>query len=342
MRNPSQFLLSPVITVQGEVSYRIYLDGGYVPAARMETRMPPTEVRFHGRGGQGVVMAAQALAVAAHNRGFSAIAFPYFGPERRGAPVLAFARFGSERMRARTQVYEPHYVVVLDEGLIGNVNVLAGLRPEGVVIVNSSQAPGSLVLSKGARAATVDATSIALERVGQPTVNTAMLGAFARATGLVRLEDIAVGIREVVGRRLGPEVAERNVAASAAAFDATRLGEGAGGRVYPASARWLPTVFDLPPGLATPPMETAAGPVGPGSSVANRTGGWRVSRPILDPAKCTNCLLCWFYCPEGSIARGEKLVRIEMDYCKGCGICEAACVPGAIRMVREVEAMVVP
>src|SRR3970040_562198 len=88
------------------------------------------EVRFHGRGGQGAVMGAQALAVAAAHDGDHAIAFPFFGAERRGAPVLAFTRFGKERLRTRTQVYEPHIVVVLDESLLETVDVLAGLRSE--------------------------------------------------------------------------------------------------------------------------------------------------------------------------------------------------------------------
>ena len=293
------------------------------------------EVRFHGRGGQGAVMAAQALAVAASHDGYSAIAFPFFGAERRGAPVLAFARFGEERLRVRTQVYEPHYVVVLDESLIDTVDVLAGLRPGGIVVVNTTRSPDRLVLSKKAKSATVDATSIALEYTKQAAVNTAMLGAFAKATGLITIEGVEAGIMEVFGRRLSKEIADRNVAAAGAAFDATRLGEADSGRVYPKASKWLPTAQELPTGLATPALETPFGWVGVGSSPTNRTGGWRVTKPILDGSKCTNCLLCWFYCPDGSIVRGDKIVEIHYDYCKGCGVCAAECPCGAIRMVPE-------
>jgi len=298
------------------------------------------EVRFHGRGGQGAVMAAQALAVAASHDGYSAIAFPFFGAERRGAPVLAFARFGEERLRARTQVYEPHFVVVLDESLVETVDVLAGLRPGGIVVMNTVRSPNELVLSKKAKSATVDATSIALEHTKQAAVNTAMLGAFAKATGLVSIEGVEAGILDVFGRRLSREIATRNVAAARAAYDATRLGEADDGRVYPKASKWLPTVQELPPGLATPAMETPFGPVGVGSSPANRTGGWRVSKPILDESKCTNCLLCWFYCPDASITRGDKVVEIHYDYCKGCGVCAAVCAPRAIAMERETLAEV--
>ncbi len=295
------------------------------------------EVRFHGRGGQGAVMAAQALAVAASHDGYSAIAFPFFGAERRGAPVLAFTRFGQERLRVRTQVYEPHFVVVLDESLVDTVDVLAGLRAGGMVIVNTTRAPDRLVLSRKAKSASVDATSIALQHTKQAAVNTAMLGAFAKATGLISIEGVEAGIMEVFGRRLSKEIADRNVAAARAAYEATRLGEADSGRVYPKMSKWLPTAQDLPPGLATPPLETPFGRVGVGSSPTNLTGGWRVNKPVLDDAKCTNCLLCWFYCPDGSIARGEKIVEIHYDYCKGCGVCAAVCAPKAIRMERELE-----
>ena len=295
------------------------------------------EVRFHGRGGQGAVMAAQALAVAASHDGYSAIAFPFFGAERRGAPVLAFTRFGQERLRVRTQVYEPHFVVVLDESLIGSVDVLAGLRPGGIAIVNTMRPPDRLRFSRKAASATVDATSIALTYTKQAAANTAMLGAFAKATGLITLEGVEAGILEVFGRRLSKEVADRNVAAARAAYEATQTGEATDGRAYPKAAKWLPTAQDLPPGLATPTLETPFGLVGVASSPTNRTGSWRVERPILDPAKCTNCLLCWLYCPDGSITRGEKVVELHYDYCKGCGICAAVCAPKAIHMERELE-----
>jgi 2-oxoacid:acceptor oxidoreductase gamma subunit (pyruvate/2-ketoisovalerate family)/2-oxoacid:acceptor oxidoreductase delta subunit (pyruvate/2-ketoisovalerate family) len=251
--------------------------------------------------------------------------------------VLAFARFGQERLRVRTQVYEPHFVVVLDESLIETVDVLAGLRPGGIVVVNTTRSPDHLVLSKKAKSATVDATSIALQYTKQAAVNTAMLGAFAKATGLITIEGVEAGILEVFGRRLSKEIADRNVAAARAAYEATRLGEGDSGRVYPKASKWLPGVQELPAGLATPALETPFGRVGVGSSPSNRTGGWRVSKPILDGSKCTNCLLCWFYCPDGSITRGDKIVDIHYDYCKGCGVCAAVCAPKAIHMERELE-----
>ena len=168
-------------------------------------------------------------------------------------------------------------------------------------------------------------------------MNTAMLGAFAKATGLITIEGVEAGIMEVFGRRLSKEIADRNVAAARAAYDTTRLGEADSGRMYPKASKWLPTAQEMPPGLATPALETPFGRVGVGSSGTNRTGGWRVEKPILDGTKCTNCLLCWFYCPDGSIVRGPKIVEIHYDYCKGCGVCAAVCAPKAIHMERELE-----
>jgi pyruvate ferredoxin oxidoreductase gamma subunit len=280
-------------------------------------------------------MAAQALAVAATHDGFSAIGFPFFGAERRGAPVLAFTKFGNGRVRAGTQAYEPHLVVVLDETLLEVQDVVAGLWPEGSVIINSARPPERIALSRAVPTATVDATTIALDRMRRAVVNAPMLGAIARVSPQISLEGVERGIREIIGGRLGPDVADKNILAARDAYEAVTSGTSADGHVFGSGGRWLPDAADLPAGLAAEWTETPSGPIGPGSSVSNRTGSWRVDRPVLEVEKCTNCLLCWVYCPDGSIVRGEEAVTIEYDYCKGCGICAAVCAPKAIEMVRE-------
>jgi len=296
------------------------------------------EVRFHGRGGQGVVLAAQMLAVAAVHDGGHAVAFPTFGPERRGAPVVAHTRFSPTPLRRRSSGGRADAIVVFDESLLGAVDVASGLAEDGVVVVNSTRRPEALSLSAPASAATVDATSIALERTGHPAVNAALIGALARATDLVSLGGITAGIQEVLGPRLGADGVGANLAASVAAFGATHVGRAQGGRQFTVAERWLPGVLDLPPGLAVTYRETPQGAIGPGSSLRNRTGSWRVNRPVLDADRCTNCLLCWLYCPDGSVLRTPHGVALRYDYCKGCGICAAVCTPGAIEMMREVVA----
>jgi pyruvate ferredoxin oxidoreductase gamma subunit len=279
-------------------------------------------------------MAAQALASAAFQEGGYATAFPFFGAERRGAPVLAFTRIDTKRIYRKTQVYEPDIVVILDEGLVETVNVVEGLKKGGIVIVNSAKKPEDIDVGIDVKLATVDATTVALEILKQPATNSAILGAFAKATGLVKIESIEKGIMQIFGDRLGPKVGELNGKAARAAFDRTIVGTSHGHRQLKTAKKWLPDVNELPLGVAGVPMKTEAGMVGPGSFLESKTGSWRVFKPEYSRDKCTMCNFCWFYCPEGCIYRRGNEMEFDMDYCKGCGICANECPSDAIKMVR--------
>ncbi len=128
------------------------------------------EVRIHGRGGQGAVTSAELMALAAIDEGKYAQAFPSFGPERRGAPVVAFLRVSDDQIRVRSKVYQPDVVVVLDPTLLDIVDVSAGLKPKGTVIINSAKSAEQLQKQYGfkGRLATVDATKIAMEEMRVP------------------------------------------------------------------------------------------------------------------------------------------------------------------------------
>ena len=279
-------------------------------------------------------MAAQALASAAFQEGGYATAFPFFGAERRGAPVLAFTRIDKKRIYRKTQVYEPDFVVVLDESLIEGVNVVEGLKKGGLVIVNTTRKPEAVDVGIDVKLATVDATTVALEVLKQPATNSAILGAIAKAAGLVKIESIEKGIMQVFGDRLGPKVGELNAKAARVAYERTLVGESHGHRQLKTAKKWLPEAKDIPLGAAAISMKTEAGLVGPGSFVENKTGSWRVFRPEYSKDKCTMCNFCWFYCPEGCIYRKEDRMDFDMDYCKGCGICANECPAEAIKMVR--------
>jgi 2-oxoacid:acceptor oxidoreductase gamma subunit (pyruvate/2-ketoisovalerate family)/2-oxoacid:acceptor oxidoreductase delta subunit (pyruvate/2-ketoisovalerate family) len=279
-------------------------------------------------------MAAQALASAAFQEGGYATAFPFFGAERRGAPVLAFTRIDKKRIYRKTQVYEPDFVVVLDESIIEGVNVVEGLKKGGMVIVNSVKKPSEIDVGVDVKLATVDATSVALEVLKQPATNSAILGAFAKATGLVKIESIEKGIMQIFGDRLGPKVGDLNAKAARTAYDRTLVGESHGRRQLRAAKKWLPDVNEMPVGAASIPMKTEAGLVGPGSFVESKTGSWKVFHPEYDKEKCTMCNFCWFYCPEGCIYRKSDRMDFDMTYCKGCGICANECPVDAIKMVR--------
>jgi len=176
------------------------------------------EIRIHGRGGQGSVTAAELLAVAAFDDGREAQAFPAFGVERRGAPVLAFCRIDSERIRIRSQIYAPDYVIVQDPTLMDTVDVLAGLKADGTVLINTEHAAAELKLDTTARVVTFPATQIALETLGRPIMNTAIMGAFAGISGAISFEAIERSIRH----RFPGELGEKNVQAARKAYELTK------------------------------------------------------------------------------------------------------------------------
>lgn len=171
-------------------------------------------IRIHGRGGQGSVTLAHLIAEAAYEEGRWAQAFPAFGVERRGAPVEAFARIGNEKITNRSQVNEPTHVVVQDASLLEFVDVLDGLADGGLVLVNSPTDPSALPLDVDGTVVTVDATEIALEQLGQPIMNTALLGAFAGVTDVLELSSV----ESVITDRFGGETGRMNVDAADAAF----------------------------------------------------------------------------------------------------------------------------
>jgi len=160
------------------------------------------EIRFHGRGGQGGVVASTILAVACFLEGKACQAFPAFGVERRGAPVEAYLRVDAEKIRLRTNVYTPDHVIVLDPTLIEVIDVTRSIKPGGTLLLNTEKHPDHFSHFRNVSLATVDASRIALRhRLGSrthPIVNTSMLGAFARATGLVSLEAICAAIEQEV------------------------------------------------------------------------------------------------------------------------------------------------
>ncbi len=180
------------------------------------------EVRFHGRGGQGAVTAANILAYASMKQGFHAQAFPYFGVERRGAPVQAFTRIDENRIDLRMNVYEPDAVVVLDPTLMSVVDITQGLKDGGIIVINTAKKPEDFDFP-GYRVATVNATEIAMEHhlgsQAAPIVNTAILGAYAKAIGNVKIEYVLEAIRENA-----PAKKEENAKAAEDAYEKTILG----------------------------------------------------------------------------------------------------------------------
>jgi len=178
------------------------------------------EIRFHGRGGQGAVTAAELLALAYIDEGHYAQAFPAFGPEKRGAPVAAFVRMSDERIRMRCQIMEPDVIVVLDPKLVSLPEVWQGLKEDGTAVINTTRNAGEMrdEISKGGRMAVVDALRVAMETIGIPVVNTAMLGATVRATGSIKLQSLEEPLRHRFGK-----AADKNIAAVRVAYERTKV-----------------------------------------------------------------------------------------------------------------------
>jgi pyruvate ferredoxin oxidoreductase gamma subunit len=172
------------------------------------------EIRLHGRGGQGVVTAAELLASAAFSDGKHTQAFPTFGSERMGAPVASFVRISDSPIRIRSQIYEPDYVIVQDPTLIGTVDVFAGLKKGGLVLINTEKKPEELKLKGADNVKCVPATQIALEILGRPIPNTVMIGAFAGLTGLVSMD----GIVKAMAHKFKAEIVEKNKLAAEKAY----------------------------------------------------------------------------------------------------------------------------
>jgi pyruvate ferredoxin oxidoreductase gamma subunit len=178
------------------------------------------QVRIHGRGGQGVVTAAEVLATAAYLENRYAQAFPSFSSERMGAPVVSYCRIDDKEIRLREPILEPDAVIVQDPTLFKAVDVFQGLRSNGYVLINSARPlqqlhiDNSILALPAGHFLTVPASELATKHVGRPLPNAALLGAFARLTGLIRLDSVIRAIRET----LPEKIAAANVAAASAAY----------------------------------------------------------------------------------------------------------------------------
>ncbi len=177
------------------------------------------EIRIHARAGQGAITTAMLLASAAFEEGIYGLAFPHFGAERMGAPLNAYVRLDKSPVNVRTQVREPNYVLVQDSTLLRGVDVTSGLRPNGIVIVNDERIPSELGLRKGIKVLTIPAGKLATEFLGRADrASTGMLGAFAAATGEIKLESLKKAVRN----RFPGAVGEKNVQVLDKAYELAR------------------------------------------------------------------------------------------------------------------------
>ncbi|TET13548.1 MAG: pyruvate ferredoxin oxidoreductase subunit gamma [Dehalococcoidia bacterium] len=174
------------------------------------------EIRVHARAGQGAITTATILANAAFEDGKYALSFPTFGAARMGAPMNAFVRISDAPIRVRSQIYEPDYVLVQDPSLLRGYDVVAGLKPDGVAVINSAKDPSELGLKTKAKVLTTPASRIAKEIMGRADrVNTALIGAFVAATGELTME----ALEKSIYTRFSGKVADSNWKALVEAYN---------------------------------------------------------------------------------------------------------------------------
>ena len=177
------------------------------------------EIRWHGRGGQGAVVAARVLATAFDKEGKFVMAFPKFGAERRGAPVVAFTSFDDKPIRQKTQLYHPDCLIVIDPLLVRSVDVFEGIKAGGTLVIDAAEPLREPSHSSLGTTGFVDATRIGLEEIGRPITNTCMLGAFARTTGWVQLDSLLQSLEEY----FRGSVLQKNLSCIQRGFEETKI-----------------------------------------------------------------------------------------------------------------------
>lgn len=183
--------------------------------------MAITEVRWHGRGGQGAVTAAKVLAEVAMKTGKHVQAFPEYGPERTGAPLRAYNRISDSVLRLHAGVTGPNVIIVIDPSLLEAVNITEGATKDAVFVINTNHCPADIkkmLKLSTQKVFTVDASKIALETIGRPIPNTPMLGALSKATALVTLNDLLDDIKKSFGKKFSEQVINSNLEAVRRAY----------------------------------------------------------------------------------------------------------------------------
>jgi len=290
------------------------------------------EIRLHGRGGQGTVIAAEMLANAFVFGGKYASVFPSFGVERRGSAVMAFARFGEEPIRERTRVYRPDILLMFDQSLTEDTANYDGFKHGGMIIANTKHEQNIVDMNlKQQMLATVDGIGIALEETGLPITNTCMLGAFARATGLVKLDDL----KQALGMYFKGNMLTKNLKSLERGYEEVKITHFAKEPEKAVDQNAVDQVVKIKSPQLTSPFDAAWDDVDKKLVTAN-TGSWRYQQPNPNQTACRLCGWCSIYCPVGCMKIGEDgYYHPDLKYCKGCGICANECPANAIMMKAE-------
>jgi pyruvate ferredoxin oxidoreductase gamma subunit len=286
--------------------------------------------------------ASRILGTAAFLEGYEAQDSPVYGAERRGAPVTAFTRFDDRAILERGAISAPDLVVIADESFLEDPQVrpLAGLGPDGIVLINSRRPIDELRAKHSipCRISALDFTGLALGHTGSTAALSVALGtAAARLTQLDRSAVEQAVRKELEELLLELPVIEKNLELADVSFAATPdplPPKGCAEQVTPQPA----AIRVVTPAYRSPWQGTPSVASAPNTPM-RKTGNWRVSRPVIDAERCTRCWICFVACPDGAIALDpDELPHIDYGVCKGCMVCREECPIDAIQTLREVEA----
>jgi len=297
-----------------------------------------TEVRFHGRGGQGAKLASRILGQSGFLSGLFAQDFALFGAERRGAPVVSFTRLSAEPIDRRGNIERPNLVIVMDDSLIKEApgQVFQGIDAATPVIVNADAEAFAAGLKDLAAAnyCCIDMTRIAQDSIGRAFVSAIAAAAAAKCVPAIQAEQLENAVRtEIAEFGLAPDLVKKNLEAARRAYE---LAPAIDLTASELDAEFLESSWQAVPYLGTAQF---AGPTirRHGSAALRATGGWRTERPVIELAKCKRCFLCYLYCPEAALRLdAEDFPHVDYDHCKGCMICYEECPTDAIS--RSLEA----
>jgi len=299
-------------------------------------------IRFHGRGGQGIKTAARILGNAFFLAGFEVQDAPRYGAERRGAPMSAYVRAARKPIQQRGIIRQPDLVIVADDSLIGipAAGVLSGIRAHTVLLLHSATPSETWRrrCSLGNPVVLLPRDVRDMEQGDTPHIGSACVGAATRLMGVVGREHLAQAIEEELAQ-LGPHVIEGNRATALAVYDAMAAHSGlvSEGPEISALDYAKPEWIDLPLDQARQSAPVIHGSL---TSVQVKTGLWRTLRPMIDYARCHRCSwVCGSFCPESAIAvDAEGFPHIDYEHCKGCMICLVQCPSHAIEAIPETAA----
>jgi pyruvate ferredoxin oxidoreductase gamma subunit len=296
------------------------------------------EIRFHGRGGQGVKLASRILGRSGFLCALQAQDFALFGAERRGAPVVSFVRLSNDPIADRGNIDRPNLVVVMDSSLLkeASAQVFQGVDASIPVFVNADSDCLEVNLQElpAARFLLVDLSAIARKWIGSVFVSAAAAAIAAKCVPSINLTALQEAVRVELGEfGLAPDLVKGNLAAASAAYrqaPAIELAIAAPADQAAASS-WQAVPYLGTSQFAGPTIRHR------GSAALRATGNWRVERPVIDLDKCKRCFLCYLYCPEAAMRLdAENFPHVDYDHCKGCMICYEECPTEAIS--RKLEA----